>query len=225
MSWRPSNSPRSFSPSPRDPRDKPSAISKSTLILIGAAVIVGLIVVGSLIAFSIARSSGGPAPVAQTTASAPAASATSAATVAPAVTVAATAPAIARGRGTPTPAPTIGPADAGPLQNTGDAEAGRALFTTMPTEALLAGAVACATCHNVDPGSGTLVGPSLSGVATRAETRVQVLSAAQYLRTSILAPNSYVVEGFTPGTMTQTFGKALTPAQVEDLVAYLLTLK
>jgi cytochrome c len=95
----------------------------------------------------------------------------------------------------------------------------------MPTAALLAGAVMCSTCHNVDPGSGTLVGPSLSGVATRAETRVAGLSAAQYLRTSIVAPNSYVVEGFVPGLMTQTFEAALTPEQIEDLVAYLLTLK
>ncbi|NTW04344.1 MAG: hypothetical protein HGA19_24285 [Oscillochloris sp.] len=58
-----------------------------------------------------------------------------------------------------------------------------------------------------------------------AETRVAILSPAQYLRTSIVAPNSYVVEGFVPGTMTQTFEAALTPAQIEDLVAYLLTLK
>jgi cytochrome c2 len=119
----------------------------------------------------------------------------------------------------------VSPAEAGPLQSTGNAEAGRALFSAMPTEAIVAGGIACITCHNVEAGSGTLIGPSLSGVATRVSARVAVLSAAQYLRTSIMAPNSYVAEGFTPGIMPQTFGKALTPAQVEDLVAYLLTLK
>lgn len=224
MSWRPSNDSRPSYASPRAARADVSTLDSTTRILIIVAVIVGLVGIGTIIALTVARGQGSSPAAAQPATAAPAATLTTVATAAPAAT-AASAPVIVSSRATPTPAPTISPADAGPAQSAGDATAGLALFTSMPTEAVLAGAVACSTCHNVDPGSGTLIGPSLSGVATRAETRVAVLSAAQYLRTSITAPNSYVVESFVPGIMTQTFGKALTPTQVEDLVAYLLTLK
>ncbi|MEI6779267.1 MAG: c-type cytochrome [Chloroflexales bacterium] len=228
MSWRPSNDPRPSYASPRAARAGASTLDPTTRTLIIAAVLVGLISIGTIIALTIARSQGSSPATTQPVPAAPAAALTPVATVAPtaiATTTAASAPLIVSARGTPTPAPTVSPAEAGPLQNTGDAVAGQALFTSMPAEAVLVGAVACSTCHNVDPGSGTLIGPSLSGVATRAETRVAALSAAQYIRTSITAPNSYVVESFVPGIMTQTFGKALTPTQIEDLVAYLLTLK
>ncbi|MBX0329524.1 c-type cytochrome [Oscillochloris sp. ZM17-4] len=220
MSWRPSNSSnyRPSSTPPRGSRDGESAIDPTLRMIIIGAVAVGLIVVGVIVAINLAGSQG---------------AATAAAPPAPAPTLAATAtlaaptaaPVIISSRATATPAPTVGPEDAGPVGSSGDAAAGMVIFNGMPSEALLAGAVTCSTCHLVDPGSGTLVGPSLSGVATRAETRVAGLSAAQYLRTSITAPNSYVVEGFVPGLMTQTFEAALTPEQIEDLVAYLLTLK
>jgi mono/diheme cytochrome c family protein len=226
MSWRPSNDPRPSYASPRAVRAGASTLDATTRTLIIAAVLVGLISIGTIIALTMARSQGSSPATTQPVQAAPAVALTPVATVAPAPTAtAASAPAIVSSRATPTPAPTISPSDAGPVQTTGDAAAGLALFTSMPAEAVLVGAVACSTCHNVDQGSGTLIGPSLSGVATRAETRVAVLSAAQYLRTSITAPNSYVVESFAPGIMTQTFDKALTPTQIEDLVAYLLTLK
>jgi cytochrome c2 len=224
MSWRPSNDHRPSYAAPRAARTGASTLDLTTRILIIAAVLVGLISIGAIIILTVARSQGSSPAAAQAIKTAPVVTVTTAATIAPA-TIATSAPVIVSARGTPTPAPTISPAEAGPLQSTGNAEAGRALFSAMPTEAILAGAVACSTCHNVDAGSATLIGPSLSGVATRAETRIAALSAAQYIRTSITAPNSYVVEGFVPGIMTQTFGKALTPAQIEDLVAYLLTLK
>ncbi|NNJ11339.1 c-type cytochrome [Chloroflexales bacterium ZM16-3] len=225
MSWRPSNNSnyRPSSSSPRDSRDGASAITPTMrLIIIGAAVLV-LIVIGVIIAVNVSGSGGtaaAPAAVVATVAPTAAATATPAA-----VAAAPTTQGFISSRTTPTPAPTVGPEDAGPVGNSGDVAAGMTIFNGMPSEALLAGAVTCNTCHLVDPGSATLVGPSLSGVATRAETRIAGLSAAQYLRTSIVAPNSYVVEGFVPGTMTQTFEAALTPEQIEDLVAYLLTLK
>lgn len=226
MSWRPSHESRPSYASPRTARTGASTLDPTMRILIIAAMLVGLISIGTIIVLTIARSQGSSPATTQPVPAAPAAALTPVATIAPATTAtAASAPVIVSARGTPTPAPTVSPAEAGPLQSTGNAEAGRALFSAMPTEAILAGAVACSTCHNVDAGSGTLIGPSLSGVATRAETQVAALSAAQYLRTSIMAPNSYVVESFVPGIMNQTFGKALTPSQIEDLVAYLQTLK
>ncbi len=152
--------------------------------------------------------------------------ATAAPTVAPTATKAPTTAPPTRvrpGAQVPTPEP-LTAEEIGPAETTGDAAAGAALFTSLPPEALAAGAVTCASCHHVEPGSGTLVGPSLSGVAARAATRDPNLTAAQYLRVSITHPNNYVVEGFTAGTMPSTFKGALTPAQVEELVAYMLSL-
>ncbi|WP_129629745.1 c-type cytochrome [Candidatus Oscillochloris fontis] len=223
MSWRPSNDFRSSNSYRGPDRKNDSALDPTMrLILIGGGAFV-VLVIGIIIAINLFNRPSGDVMAVVSTSTPVVVSPTSAAltpTVKPT-----TASVIVSARGTPTPAPTVSPADAGPLETNGDAEAGRTLFNNMPAEAISAGAVACYTCHNVDPGSATLVGPSLSGVGVRAATRVSILSPAQYLRTSIVAPNSYVVEGFAPGIMTQTFEQALSPEQIEDLVAYLLTLK
>jgi len=50
------------------------------------------------------------------------------------------------------------------------------------------------------------------------------LDARQYIELSILKPDAYLVEGF-PNTMPSDFGKKLTSEELNDLVAYLLTLK
>ena len=51
----------------------------------------------------------------------------------------------------------------------------------------------CATCHALEPDT-VIIGPSLAGVATRAETRVPGLSADEYIQMYILRPGDYVVE-------------------------------
>ena len=48
---------------------------------------------------------------------------------------------------------------------------------------------ACDVCHSVEAGEDG-VGPSLHGVATSAQDRVEGLDAAQYLRQSILLPET-----------------------------------
>jgi len=99
----------------------------------------------------------------------------------------------------------------------GNASNGEALFK----QALVGQNPGCATCHSVD---GTqLVGPTLQGIAGRAASRVQGESAEQYLHQSMVEPNAYVVEGYVEGVM-QSY-KDLSEAQLNDLVAYLLTLK
>ena len=100
------------------------------------------------------------------------------------------------------------------------ADAGRSLYLedTLGTNA------GCRICHSLDPGT-VLVGPSFDGVATRAATRVPGLSAEAYLRQSILDPDAYVVDGFPAGQMLQSYGELLTAEDIDNLIAFLLTLE
>jgi hypothetical protein len=70
-----------------------------------------------------------------------------------------------------------------------------------------------------------LVGPSMAGIANRAGSQVSGQSAEDYLRESIVDPDAFVVDGFAAGLMTSTYGSALSEQQIEDLVAYMMTLK
>jgi NitT/TauT family transport system substrate-binding protein len=93
----------------------------------------------------------------------------------------------------------------------GNADNGQALFASL----------GCSACHAVDS-EAVLVGPSLQGVAERAATRVEGLSAEEYLRQSIVEPGAYVVEDFQP--VMPAFD-TLSESDVNDLVAYLMTLQ
>lgn len=105
---------------------------------------------------------------------------------------------------------------------------GQALFRQSPP--------GCFACHSTAPGV-NLVGPSLAGIAATAAARVQAseytgdaTDAEGYLRESILAPSADIVAGanYSSGgvsMMPATFGQSLEPAQVDALVAYLMTLK
>src|SRR3954468_24581472 len=99
---------------------------------------------------------------------------------------------------------------------TGDATRGAALFTQSVN-----GAPSCSTCHTLD--GSTLVGPSLKGFAAVASTRVEGKSAADYAHTSIIQPGAYVVNGFA-NLMYGQYAQQLTPQQMADLIAYILTL-
>ncbi len=90
-------------------------------------------------------------------------------------------------------------------------------------EASLGTNASCKICHSLDPRE-NLVGPSFAGIATRAAERVPGMSAEEYLRQSIIDPDSYVVEGYPSGLMVPNFENTLTTAQIDDLVAFLMTL-
>lgn len=81
----------------------------------------------------------------------------------------------------------------------------------------------CATCHALIPDV-VIIGPSLAGVASRAASRVSGQTAEQYLRESILDPSAYVVEGFED-VMMKNFGQQLTAEQINDIIAFLMTLE
>jgi len=104
----------------------------------------------------------------------------------------------------------------------GDPKRGQALYeqTIIGSSA----APGCVTCHSRDAGK-TLVGPSHAGIATEAETAVPGMSAEEFLKESIVNPDAHVTEGFTPGIMYQNYKKDLSEQEINDLVAYLLTLK
>lgn len=82
----------------------------------------------------------------------------------------------------------------------------------------------CITCHSLEPGV-IIIGPSVAGIASQAGSMVPGMSAEEYLKQSIVDPNAYLVEGFPMDTMPPVWGSRLSEKQVNDLVAYMLTLK
>jgi mono/diheme cytochrome c family protein len=107
--------------------------------------------------------------------------------------------------------------ESAPSGGTGDAAAGEKVFAN---EA----APVCSSCHSLEAGV-TLVGPSLAKIGAEASSIVAGKSAEQYLRESVTDPNAFVVEGFPANVMPGTYGSQLTSEQIDDLVAYMLSLK
>jgi cytochrome c2 len=84
---------------------------------------------------------------------------------------------------------------------------------------------ACTMCHAVEAGGEATIGTNLSNIGYRAAAIAPGQSAEEYLRTSILDPDAYLAGGFQEGIMYREYRQALTPQQIEDLIAYMLTLK
>lgn len=82
----------------------------------------------------------------------------------------------------------------------------------------------CTGCHSLDPNQ-TAVAPSWYNIANVAITRKEGMGPAAYLYESIVDPNAYVVEGYSAGIMPPNFGETLSPQDLADIVAYLLTLR
>ncbi|HUF28577.1 MAG TPA: c-type cytochrome [Gemmatimonadaceae bacterium] len=95
---------------------------------------------------------------------------------------------------------------------------------------------ACFACHSTAAGV-ALAGPSLAGLATRAAALVDSASytgaaddAAGYIRESIVAPHAHLVPGAIYGAggrsfMPDNYSEMLTSDQIDQLIAYLLTLR
>ena len=101
----------------------------------------------------------------------------------------------------------------------GDPKRGRDIFFASSIGA----SAGCRVCHSIKPGE-RKVGPSLAGIATRAATRVPGMSAEEYIRQSIEDPGAYIVEGF-PNAMLPDMAEKLSDQDMEDLIAFLMTLK
>jgi cytochrome c2 len=107
--------------------------------------------------------------------------------------------------------------DTAPSGGGGDAVAGEKVFNETS-------APACNTCHSLESGK-VLLGPSLAKIGAEAGSRVSGQSAEEYLRKSVTAPNDHVVDGFGANIMPATYVSQLSEQQINDLVAYMLTLK
>jgi cytochrome c oxidase subunit 2 len=83
----------------------------------------------------------------------------------------------------------------------------------------------CDACHTLDDADATAaVGPDLNQLADVAEDREPRTNAEEYVRTSIVDPPAFVVEGYGGDTMPGNFADQLTPEEIDTLVQYLLGL-
>lgn len=86
-----------------------------------------------------------------------------------------------------------------------------------------ASAPGCITCHSLEEGV-VLVGPSHYDIAIRSEGVVPGMSVEDYIRQSIVEPNAHITEGYAEGVMYQNYGEELPAPNIDDIVAFMLTL-
>lgn len=84
-------------------------------------------------------------------------------------------------------------------------------------------AIWCSGCHTTVADGPTALGPSLAGIATRATSNPDGLSAAEWLMRETVSPNTTLAPGFAPGLMPADYGERLSAEQLDALVAYMLT--
>ncbi len=124
------------------------------------------------------------------------------------------------GRPKDAPAETAAPKAAQPASppaepTSGNAANGQTVFTSS----------GCGACHAIPNVSQGAIGPSLATIGAVAATRKPGYSAGQYMLESITNPSAYVVQGYQDGLMPKTYGQTIKSSDLQDLVAYLLTLK
>jgi mono/diheme cytochrome c family protein len=128
---------------------------------------------------------------------------------APATTVAThptttTAPATSTKPSTPTPTTTVAGAAAAQ---------GKVLFVSN----------GCGSCHTFNPaGASGTIGPNLDTAPATDAVKAHAALAA-FIRDSIVKPNLYIAPGYPRGVMPETFATSLTKAQVDALVAYIVS--
>ena len=96
------------------------------------------------------------------------------------------------------------------------ADRGRELF--------LSSSIGCFRCHAI-AGKGGIRGPDLTHVASRAGGRVPGLTAEQYLLAKVTAGSTYEFRVPKYAPMMPPFKLLATEQQLDDIVAYLRTLK
>lgn len=96
----------------------------------------------------------------------------------------------------------------------GDIARGQQLFNLLPNQA-----PPCWACHNET----ATASPDLTGYSDLAATRVEGESAREHTFYSITEPGRFLVEGYG-NAMYNQYDEKLTPQDIADLIAYLLSL-
>jgi cytochrome c2 len=113
------------------------------------------------------------------------------------------------------------------LQGSGNAIRGQQIFNgEIPP--LDEGSLAprCSECHPVTVGAeSALIGNNLSNIGNRAATTVPGQNAYDYLFESIVEPDKYLSGGFQEGIHYREYRQVLSDQDIEDLIAYMLTLQ
>ncbi len=84
----------------------------------------------------------------------------------------------------------------------------------------------CAACHSIDGKAG--VGPTWKGLFDSNRELASggpVKADEAYLKESIANPNAKIAKGFGPNVMPATFGSSLKPEQIDQIIAYIKSLK
>ncbi|NIS81355.1 MAG: c-type cytochrome [Anaerolineales bacterium] len=110
----------------------------------------------------------------------------------------------------------------------GDPDRGSVLYNQ---QTLGDSAPGCVTCHSLAPGE-VKVGPSHAGIVVQAEEVIQrpdyhgeARLPEDFLRESITNPDLYIEQGFQAGIMYPNYAQKLSGEDIEDLVAFLMTLR
>jgi mono/diheme cytochrome c family protein len=118
----------------------------------------------------------------------------------------------APGETTPEPPPpttttgTTGTTTTTTEQPPGSPQAGRSVFTS----------AGCGACHTfAAAGTSGMVGPDLDDALQGKDP--------EFIRESIVDPNAEITQDFSAGVMPQNFGQELSPQQLDDLVAFLMS--
>ena len=82
----------------------------------------------------------------------------------------------------------------------------------------------CGSCHTFKAaGSTGTIGPDLdSAPATDAKSDHNT-PLPVFVKQSIVTPDAYIAKGYTANIMPKTFGSQLSPAQVNSLVAFIIS--
>ncbi len=129
----------------------------------------------------------------------------------------------------PTPAPTQEAASGEPgladRVAAADAANGQVIFNTSHNTAT--GSWMCAQCHSVTKDDARIIGPGLWNVSTRSQTYGLNETPEEYIHNSIVAPSAFLAPGDPPypdNLMPHDFLDVLGEKQIDDLIAYLMTL-
>ena len=105
------------------------------------------------------------------------------------------------------------PVDTPAAEDIDEAEADTAQLVAMGEELF----VQCEACHGAVDGAG----PALTGMGEVAATRVEGMSAKEYLYEAIVEPSAHLVEGFSD-IMPKNYGDQFSENELQALIAYIL---